>query len=68
MIENDRIRKRRFSDALGLYDSYLFIFSSKKPQFRPPNKKRPLLQVPSRAPHSLVSVSKRRKLLKQAFG
>ena len=65
MIENDRIRKRRFSDALCLYDSYLFIFSSKKPQLRRPNKKPALPPVRSRAPRAIVSVSKRRKLLKQ---
>ena len=68
MIENNRIRIRRFADAVRLYDSYLFIFSSKKPQLRPPNKKPALPPLSSRAPRSIVSVSKRRKLVKQVFG
>jgi len=68
MLENYGIRKCRFTDAVRLYDSYLFILSSKKPQLLRLNKKPSLPQVRSRTSRSIVSLSKRRKWLQTLFG
>ena len=71
MIENDRARKRRFSDAIRLYDAYLFILnrksSSKKRQLTPSKKKLPLDSLNHRSPRSISSPSKHRKQLKEMF-
>ncbi len=65
MIENNRIRTRRFADAVRLYDSYLFLLRRKKRSLTSPDK---LLSSPLtswRASLSISSLSKRKKEIRK---
>ena len=65
MIENNRIRTRRFADAVRLYDSYLFILRGKKRSLTSHNKLPSFPPTSLRASRSISSLSQRKKRMQK---